>query len=77
MPADRDQCRKRGGNACAVLNGANEAAVMLFLQHRIRFNDIAELAANALDSVPHLNAPTLDELLQSDAAARDIVTKSC
>ncbi len=65
---------KRGGNACAVLNGANEAAVELFLSRRIGFNDIAKAVEGALSGVPYLSLPSLDDLLQSDRQARDIVS---
>ena len=34
------QCAKQGGTSCAIMNGANEAAVALFLDGRIRFQDI-------------------------------------
>ena len=34
------RCARTGGTACAILNGANEAAVGLFLQREIGFNDI-------------------------------------
>ena len=34
------QCGKTGGTSCAILNGANEAAVALFLRGDIGFNDI-------------------------------------
>lgn len=41
-----------GGNACTVLNAANEAAVALFLAGKIRFTDIAALAEKTLDTTP-------------------------
>lgn len=64
------EAARAGGNACAVLNGANEAAVSLFLQEKIGFYDIPDRVSRALDAVPHLASPTLDEILASDAAAR-------
>lgn len=38
-----------GGTAPAVLSGADEAAVEAFLRRRIRFTDIADLCAEALE----------------------------
>ena len=38
-----------GGTACAVLNGANEAAVGLFLQGKLGFNDIPRRVERALE----------------------------
>ena len=45
------EAAKRGGTACAVLNGANEAAVGLFLEDKIGFNDIPRLVRRAMDAV--------------------------
>ena len=64
----------RGPSAeCVVLNGANEAAVGLFLEGRIGFLDIAALVQRALESVPGGAAETLDEILEADRAAREAV----
>ncbi len=62
-----------GGTACAVLNGANEAAVTLFLQDCIVFGQIPELVRYALEHVKPIQNPTLDEILQADADARSAV----
>lgn len=64
---------RTGGNAGAVLNGANEAAVALFLQEKIRFADIARLVAYAMEQVPVAPVNGLDDVLQADAAARQAV----
>lgn len=63
----------RGGNACAVMNGANEAAVALYLQDKIGFYDIPRLVRSAMDDVPFVDAPELEEILSSDRAARSAV----
>lgn len=63
----------RGGTACSVLNGANEAAVALFLNGKIGFYDIPRLVRRAMDTVPFLQAPDLEEILAADRAARDSV----
>lgn len=64
------------GTRCAVLNGANEAAVGLFLQERIGFLEIAELVQQALETVPDGPAETLDAILEADRAARDAVFRA-
>lgn len=63
----------RSGNACAVMNGANEAAVAKFLNDEIGFYDIARLVRHAMDTVPHTEHPDLAEILQADRAAREAV----
>ena len=67
------ECARKPGVACAVLNGANEAAVGLFLQDKIRFLEIGELVAGALQAVPDGPADTLEQILEADRAAREAV----
>ena len=64
---------EEGGTACAVLNGANEAAVGLFLQEKIGFQDIPRLVKKARQAVPVVYHPTLADILKADAAARRAV----
>ncbi len=61
------------GDRGAVLNGANEAAVGLFLEGRIGFTEIAERVAHTLDAIPYRNSVTLDDVLAADRAAREMV----
>lgn len=68
----REAAREKGG-AGAVLNGANEAAVALFLERKIGFLDIPRLVRHALDAVPHREEPALDGVLALDRAAREAV----
>ena len=67
------ECAKRGGNACAVMNGANEEAVAKFLADEIGFYDIYRLVKQAVETVPHIDNPTLEQILESDRLAREAV----
>ena len=62
-----------GGTAPTVLNGANEAAVQLFLDKQISFVEIPRVIERTLDALPTDSAPTLDELYAADADARQHV----
>ncbi len=66
-------CAKAGGTACPVMNGANEEAVALYLQDKIGFYDIYDLVCRAVDRVPFIQEPVLEEILQADFAARNAV----
>ena len=68
------EAAKKGGNACAVLNGANEVAVAAFLEDKITFGQIPKLVRHALDTVPFLPKPDLEQILDSDRKAREAVT---
>jgi len=63
-------CAKAGGTACPVMNGANEAAVALYLEDKIGFYDIYRLVAGAVDKVPFVKNPTLEDILEADRLAR-------
>ena len=69
------EAAKRGGTACAILNGANEAAVGLFLEDKIGFNDIPRRVRRAMDAVAVVEHPRLSDILAADAAARASVYK--
>ena len=67
------QCAEMGGTACAVMNGANEEAVAMFLNDEIGFYDIYRLVKQAVDSVPFINEPDLEQILEADRLARQVV----
>ena len=64
------QAAAAGGTACAILNGANEAAVGLFLAGEIGFNDIPRCVERAMERVPVQYKPSLADILEADGAAR-------
>lgn len=70
------QCAKQGGTACPAMNGANEEAVALFLADKIGFYDIYRLVSQAVEQVPFIQNPTLEEILEADHLARQAVRKS-
>ena len=61
-----------GGTATAILNGANEAAVAEFLEGRIGFMDIPRMVEKAMEKVPVLQKPALEDILAADEAARRV-----
>ena len=61
------------GTACAVLNAANEMAVQLFLNDETTFNAIYELCYAAVETIPNVENPTLEDILAADAEARKYV----
>lgn len=64
---------RRGGNLGAVLNGANEEAVALFLQQRIGYCDIVRLTAAAVEAANYQQDPDLNDIFESDRWARGFV----
>lgn len=66
---------KSGGAAPAILNGANEAAVALFLNGRIGFSDITDAVKSAVDNIRGKRADTIEDILAADEAARSFVAE--
>ena len=64
------ECAAKGGTACPVMNGANEEAVAMFLNDKIGFYDIYRLVEQAVDTVPFIQDPDLEQILESDRLAR-------
>ena len=69
------QCAKQGGTACPAMNGANEEAVAMYLADKIGFYDIYDLVFKAVNAVPFIANPTLDEILEADKLAREAVRR--
>lgn len=61
------------GNAPCAVNSANEAAVALLLQKKIRFLDIGDAVNGALEAVKYIGQPSLEEILDTKRAAEEYV----
>lgn len=61
---------ERGGNIPCVLNAANEVAVQRFIDGKLRFLDIADYVADAVERAHFIAKPTFDQLLECDAEVR-------
>lgn len=69
-------CMQAVGEGClktTAVNGANEAAVELFLKGQIKFLDIPRLVRAAYEAQPSSSHFTVDDIFAADAAAREIV----
>ncbi len=69
------RCAKQGGTACPAMNGANEEAVAMYLRDEIGFYDIYDLVSKAVDAVPFIQNPTLEQILETDQLARGAVRR--
>ena len=69
------KCAKLGGTACPAMNGANEEAVAMYLNDEIGFYDIYDLVSKAVDEVPFIQNPTLEQILETDSLARQAVRR--
>ena len=64
---------ERGGSLPTVFNAANEKAVALFLEKRIRFLQIPELIEAAMEAHHVVEDPTVEEILSAEAETYEYI----
>lgn len=64
---------KTGGSLPTVYNAANEKAVSLFLNRQIGFLQIQEIIESAMNTIPLIPSPSVEEILQTEAAVYDFI----
>lgn len=62
-----------GGSMPTVYNAANERAVALFLDRKIRFLEIAEIIEASMEQHKKIEDPTVEEILAAEAATYDFI----
>ena len=70
-----DKTGRQGGIMPAVMNGANERAVKLFLNGEISFLDIEKLIFATVEKAVNISEPTVDDIIESDRWAQEYVQR--
>ena len=65
---------RRGGNACCVVNAANEIVNLAFRRGEIGFLDMGDIIEKTLDKATVIRKPTYDDYINSDAEARQLAS---
>ena len=66
---------KRKGNACCILNAANEVVVDAFLHEKIGFLDMSDVIEKTMEKATFITVPTYDDYLLSDKESREIASE--
>jgi len=66
---------EKGGTVPSVLNAANEIAVKLFLEKKIKFPDIPLIIEKAINEHKIIEDPCLEDLIEADSWARNYIEK--
>lgn len=66
---------KRGGTYPVCLNSANEEAVKLYINGRIRFTDIVAFVKKAVSRHKNTRRPSIDQILEVDRITREYIRK--
>ena len=56
-----------------VFNAANERAVAMFLNKEIGFWDITAIIARAMEEIPYIEAPKLEEVLETEQTVYEYI----
>ncbi len=62
---------RRGGSLPTVFNAANERAVSLFLERQIKYLEIVEIIEDCMKAHQNIENPSLDQILDTEAATYD------
>lgn len=66
---------KAGGNIPTAFNAANEKAVAMFLDRRIKYLEIIDIIEACMDNAAFIKNPSVDEILQTEQCAYDYISK--
>lgn len=66
---------EKGGNTPCVLNAANEIAVQAFLEDKIGFLQMSDVIAKAIEKMPFIKTPNIDDYMQCDKETRILTTE--
>lgn len=66
-----------GGSMPTVFNAANEKAVALFLEKKIRFLDIYDLIQGAMEAHKTIQNPSVEQILEAEAETYDYIMRLC
>lgn len=64
------EAMKKRGNMPCIMNAANEIAVSLFLNKKIRFLAISELIEKCMEKIAYIPHPTIDDYYLTDQETR-------
>lgn len=68
---------RTGGSMPTVFNAANEKAVSLFLDRKIRFLEIPELIGASMEQHKVIANPTVEQILETEASCYEFIESRC
>ncbi len=66
-----------GGSMPTVFNAANEKAVSLFLDRKIKFLEIPELIGASMEQHKVIADPTVEQILETEASCYEYIESRC
>ena len=66
---------RAGGNIPTAFNAANERAVALFLNKKIKYLEIIDIIEACMENASFIENPSVDEILDTEQCAYDYISK--
>lgn len=67
------EAMKQGGNIPTAFNAANEKAVALFLDRKIKYLEITEIIESCMEQASYRKEPSVDEILETEASVYEYI----
>ena len=64
---------RRGGNVPTMFNAANELAVAMFLDRKIKYLDIIDIIEQTMTNIEYIDNPDVSRILDTEAAAYEFI----
>ncbi len=64
---------KQGGNIPTIFNAANEKAVALFLDRKVKYLEILDIIEAAMKECKYVDAPTVEQILETEQEVYDYI----
>lgn len=68
------EAMRKGGNIPTAFNAANEKAVALFLDRKIKYLDIPEIIAASMEHCNFIDTPNVEQILATEQEAYDFIS---
>ena len=69
------EAARAGGNIPTAFNAANERAVALFLNKKIKYLEIIDIIEACMENASFIENPSVDEILDTEQCAYDYISK--
>lgn len=66
---------KKGGNMPTVFNAANEKAVALFLDRKIKYLEIIDIIEQSMNEISYIDDPKVEQILETEKMTYDFISK--
>ncbi len=64
---------RKGGNVPTMFNAANELAVSMFLDRKIKYLDIIDIIEQTMTNIEYIENPNVKQILDTEAAAYEFI----